>query len=31
VSGSGKSSLACNTIYQEGQRRFLESLSSSCG
>ena len=28
VSGSGKSSLAYNTIYQEGQRRFLESLSS---
>ncbi len=28
VSGSGKSSLAFNTIYQEGQRRFLESLSS---
>jgi len=28
VSGSGKSSLAWHTIYQEGQRRFLESLSS---
>jgi len=28
VSGSGKSSLAFDTIYQEGQRRFLESLSS---
>ncbi|MBX3464456.1 MAG: excinuclease ABC subunit UvrA, partial [Planctomycetes bacterium] len=28
VSGSGKSSLAHHTIYQEGQRRFLESLSS---
>ncbi|MGA0061196.1 MAG: hypothetical protein ACO3RU_16600, partial [Planctomycetota bacterium] len=28
VSGSGKSSLAHATIYQEGQRRFLESLSS---
>jgi excinuclease ABC subunit A len=28
VSGSGKSSLAYSTIYQEGQRRFLESLSS---
>ena len=28
VSGSGKSSLAFHTIYQEGQRRFLESLSS---
>ena len=26
--GSGKSSLAFHTIYQEGQRRFLESLSS---
>ncbi|MBQ9449242.1 MAG: excinuclease ABC subunit UvrA [Acholeplasmatales bacterium] len=28
VSGSGKSSLAFDTIYQEGQRRFIESLSS---
>ena len=28
VSGSGKSSLAFDTVYQEGQRRFLESLSS---
>jgi excinuclease ABC subunit A len=28
VSGSGKSSLAYHTIYQEGQRRFVESLSS---
>ena len=28
VSGSGKSSLAFNTIYAEGQRRFIESLSS---
>ncbi len=28
VSGSGKSSLAYHTVYQEGQRRFLESLSS---
>ena len=28
VSGSGKSSLAFDTIYAEGQRRFLESLSS---
>ena len=27
VSGSGKSSLAFDTIYKEGQRRFLESLS----
>ena len=28
VSGSGKSSLAFDTIYKEGRRRFLESLSS---
>jgi len=28
VSGSGKSSLAYDTIYQEGQRRFMESLSA---
>lgn len=28
ISGSGKSSLAFDTIYQEGQRRYLESLSS---
>ena len=28
VSGSGKSSLAFDTLYQEGQRRFLESLSA---
>lgn len=28
VSGSGKSSLAFDTIYAEGQRRFLESLST---
>ncbi|MEE9391410.1 MAG: excinuclease ABC subunit UvrA [Planctomycetota bacterium] len=28
VSGSGKSSLAFDTIHNEGQRRFLESLSS---
>ncbi|HZT78908.1 MAG TPA: excinuclease ABC subunit A, partial [Gemmataceae bacterium] len=27
-SGSGKSSLALDTIYAEGQRRYLESLSS---
>lgn len=27
-SGSGKSSLAFNTIYLEGQRRYIESLSS---
>lgn len=29
VSGSGKSSLVFDTIYVEGQRRFVESLSSS--
>ncbi len=28
VSGSGKSSLAFDTIYQEGQRRYVESLST---
>ncbi|HPE14228.1 MAG TPA: excinuclease ABC subunit UvrA [Bacilli bacterium] len=28
VSGSGKSSLAFDTIYKEGERRYLESLSS---
>ncbi|MBN2283737.1 MAG: excinuclease ABC subunit UvrA [Deltaproteobacteria bacterium] len=28
VSGSGKSSLAFNTIYAEGQRRYVESLST---
>ncbi len=27
VSGSGKSSLAFDTIFTEGQRRFVESLS----
>ncbi|MER8252693.1 ATP-binding cassette domain-containing protein, partial [Acinetobacter baumannii] len=27
-SGSGKSSLAFDTIYAEGQRRYMESLSS---
>ena len=27
ISGSGKSSLVINTLYAEGQRRFLESLS----
>ena len=26
-SGSGKSSLALDTIYAEGQRRYVESLS----
>ena len=29
LSGSGKSSLAFDTIYAEGQRRYMESLSSS--
>src|SRR3954463_10528530 len=28
LSGSGKSSLSFDTIYAEGQRRYLESLSS---
>ena len=28
VSGSGKSSLAFDTIYAEGQRRYVESLSN---
>ena len=28
VSGSGKSSLAFDTLYAEGQRRYLESLGS---
>ena len=28
VSGSGKSSLAFDTLYREGQRRFLETLSA---
>lgn len=28
ISGSGKSSLAFDTIYAEGQRRYMESLSS---
>jgi excinuclease ABC subunit A len=27
-SGSGKSSLAFNTLYAEGQRRFVESMST---
>jgi len=34
LSGSGKSSLAFDTLYAEGQRRYVESLStyarSSC-
>jgi len=29
VSGSGKSSLAFDTLYAEGQRRYVESLSNS--
>ena len=28
ISGSGKSSLAFNTIYEEGRRKYVESLSS---
>ncbi|WP_305204272.1 hypothetical protein, partial [Dubosiella newyorkensis] len=28
VSGSGKTSLAFDTIYAEGQRRYMESLSA---
>ena len=28
LSGSGKSSLAFETLYAEGQRRYVESLSS---
>lgn len=28
LSGSGKSSLAFDTLYQEGQRRYMESLSA---
>ena len=28
ISGSGKSSLAFDTLYAEGQRRFAESISS---
>jgi excinuclease UvrABC ATPase subunit len=30
LSGSGKSSLAFDTIYAEGQRRYVESLSQLC-
>jgi excinuclease ABC subunit A len=30
VSGSGKSSLAFDTLYAEGQRRYVESLSAYC-
>ncbi len=29
LSGSGKSSLAFDTLYAEGQRRYIESLSSN--
>ena len=28
LSGSGKSSLALNTIYAEGQRRYMETFSA---
>ena len=28
LSGSGKSSLAFDTLYAEGQRRYIESLST---
>ncbi|MBT5316644.1 MAG: hypothetical protein HOL42_05655, partial [Rhodobacteraceae bacterium] len=28
LSGSGKSSLAFDTVYAEGQRRYVESLSA---
>ena len=31
VSGSGKSSLAFDTLYAEGQRRYVESLSAYDG
>ncbi len=31
VSGSGKSSLAFDTIYNEGQRRYVESLTPMPG
>ena len=31
LSGSGKSSLAFDTIYAEGQRRYVESLSAYAG
>lgn len=30
VSGSGKSSLAFDTIYEEGRRRYVESLKCLC-
>ncbi|MEY4280544.1 MAG: hypothetical protein RL313_807 [Actinomycetota bacterium] len=31
LSGSGKSSLAFDTIFAEGQRRYVESLSAYAG
>ena len=31
LSGSGKTSLAFDTIYDEAQRRYIESLSSFAG
>ena len=31
LSGSGKSSLAFDTLYAEGQRRYVESLSTYAG
>lgn len=31
LSGSGKSSLAFDTLYAEGQRRYVESLSPTRG
>ena len=31
LSGSGKSSLAFDTIYAEGQRRYVESLNGEIG
>jgi len=31
LSGSGKSSLAFDTLYAEGQRRYVESLSHMLG
>ena len=30
LSGSGKSSLAFDTIYAEGQRRYMETFSALC-
>ena len=30
LSGSGKSSLAFDTLYAEGQRRYVESLEQLC-